>query len=174
MKKNFLAILTFLAAGLGTLAQTAPKHLSIGDTIPKFSLPDQDGNVYNVADYLKKGAIVLFFYPKDDTPNSTRQAAGFKDHFKEFEEEGVTIVGINPGTVDKHKAFHQKNQFPFPLLSDKDSEVINKFGIKTTLGLTNRETYIVDYTGKIVFTLDSFADGTKHAEEALKYLKSQD
>ncbi|MBC7390666.1 MAG: redoxin domain-containing protein [Opitutaceae bacterium] len=84
------------------------------------------------------------------------------------------MVGINSGSIESHKSFHQSNKLPFPLLSDKENIAINLFGIKSTMGSLNRETYVLDYTGKIVFHLDSYLEGAKHAEEALKYIKSQD
>ena len=155
-------------------AQSAPKHLMTGDTMPTFSLPDQDGKMFNSSDVKGKSLLVIFFYAKDNAQISTKQVAAFKERFKDFEEEGAVVFGINPGTVESHKEFHQKNALPYPLLSDKDSKVINQFGIKSTLGTLNRETYVVDYSGKIVFFLDAYMDGAKHAEEALKYLKSQD
>lgn len=167
-------ILIGLLFSTGVFAQTSPKHLMTGDTLPTFSLQDQDGKIFNTSDYKGKNLLVVFFYAKDNAQISTKQTLAFKEHFKEFEEEGAVIVGINPGTVQSHKEFHQKNSLPYPLLSDKDNKIINLFGIKSTLGSLNRETYVVDYTGKIVFFLDSYMDGAKHAEEALRYIKSQD
>ena len=163
-----------LIVGTAGFMQAQPRHLTVGDTVPYFSLPDQDGKMYNYKEQKSKGITVIFFYPKDNASISTKQAEGFKQHFKEFQEEGATIIGINPGTVESHKSFHLKSSLPFPLLSDKDNTVVNLFGIKTTMGALNRETYVVDFTGRIVFLLDSYLDGAGHAEEALKYIKSQD
>ncbi len=156
------------------IAQTPVKHLSTGDSLPYFSIPDQDGKLFNSKAQKGKGILIIFFYPKDNANISTKQVLGFKEHFKGLEEEGATIVGINPGSIESHKSFHQNNKLPYLLLSDKDYKAINLFGIKSTMGTLNRETYVLDYTGKIVFHMDSYLEGAKHAEEALKYIKSQD
>ena len=175
IKRNMKTPAFILAIFLsGVICAQSPKHLMAGDTMPTFSLPDQDGKIFNSSDVKGKSLLVIFFYAKDNAQISSKQVIAFKERFKEFEEEGAMVIGINAGTIESHKEFHQKNGLPYPLLSDKDSKVINQFGIKSTLGAVNRETYVVDYSGKIVFFLDAYMDGAKHAEEALKYLKSQD
>ena len=167
-------LLIILVSALCTFAQTPLKHLTVNDTVPFFSLPDQDNKVFNYKDVKAKGIWIIFFYTKDNANISAKQVQGFKNHIKEFEEEGAFIVGINTGSSESHKKFHSENQLPFPLLSDVNSTVVNQFGIKTIVGGLNRETYVIDYTGRIVFHLDSYLDGAKHADEALKYIKSQD
>ena len=170
---KYIASILFIAT-LNLNAQTPSKHLSTGDTLPTFSIPDQDGKIFNTKEQKGKGILIIFFYPKDNANISTKQVLGFKARFKEFEDEGASIVGINPGSQESHKSFHQKNQLPYPLLCDTENKVVNQFGIKSTMGSLNRETYVLDYTGRIVFHLDSYLEGDKHADEALKYIKSQD
>lgn len=167
-------IISLFIFALEANGQTSFKHLSTGDTLPYFTIPDQDGKMFTSKAQKGKGILIIFFYPKDNSNISTKQVVGFKDHFKEFEEEGANIVGINPGSIESHKTFHQNNKLPYALLSDKENIATNLFGIKSTMGNLNRETYVLDYTGKIVFHLDSYLEGAKHAEEALKYIKSQD
>ena len=103
--------------------------LKLGDKIPEFELLNQDGGVVNSKDLLKlKKKILIYFYPKDDTPGCTMEACGFRDFLKEFEKEGVVVIGISKDSVKSHKKFAEKFKLNFNLLSDESTETINKFG----------------------------------------------
>jgi peroxiredoxin Q/BCP len=139
---------------------------------PTFSLQDQDGTVHTLAQYAGKW-VVVYFYPKDDTPGCTKEACGFRDLGKEFEEKGIVILGISKDTVASHKKFADKYHLTFPLLSDPDHRVIEAFGSwgpkkfmgREFLGI-KRNTYVIDPTGEIVKTYEGVNPLT-HAKEIL-------
>ncbi|MBP9669889.1 thioredoxin-dependent thiol peroxidase [Candidatus Woesebacteria bacterium] len=141
-----------------------------------FSLQDQDGVTRSLQDYVGKW-VVLYFYPKDDTPGCTTEACNFRDSFHELEKLGVTIIGISKDSVASHKKFAQKYSLTFPLLSDSDHSVIEeysawgekKFMGKVFLGIL-RMTYLIDPAGNIVKTYEK-VNPTVHASEILSDLK---
>jgi peroxiredoxin Q/BCP len=155
----------------GSCQSTKNKELTIGDTIPTFSLSDQDGQRFNSSDYLGKNYLVIFFYPKDESMVCTKEACSFRDRYSDLVKAGAIVIGINGGSVDSHKKFQQHDQLPYPLLSDSANKVLTAFGIPKQFFMTGRKTFVVDKTGKIVFTYNSSLKGSRHAEEALAFLK---
>lgn len=149
---------------------THRKPLTIGDTIPAFTLPDQDGKIFNSTDHLGKSDLIIFFYPKDESMVCTKEACRFRDRYADLIKAGAIVIGINGGSVSSHKQFQQHDQLPYPLLSDSANLVLTAFGIPRQFFMTGRKTFVVDKTGKIVFTYTSALNGTRHAEEALTYL----
>ena len=99
-----------------------------GDIVENFTLPDQDGNTVNLTDFAGK-PVVLFFYPKADTPGCTIEACGFRDHFKKLQKAGVVVLGISRDTVKAQKKFQEKYDLPYPLLADADQTICNRFGV---------------------------------------------
>jgi peroxiredoxin Q/BCP len=148
------------------------KTLTIGDRIPPFHLLDQDGNLFNINEQLGKTKVVIYFYPKDESAVCTKEACAFRDSFTEFTDAGITVIGINSGTVASHAAFAKSNRLPFKLLSDPDNKVLKKFGIKPWLFLTGRETFLVDKEGIIQYSYRAFLSGDKHPENVLEFLAS--
>ena len=171
--KNLFSFIAPLLILTSTASCQTPKHkeLTIGDSIPAFSLHDQDNKVFNSADHLGKSDLVIFFYPKDESMVCTKEACSFRDHYADLIKAGATVIGVNGGSVTSHKQFQQHDQLPYPLLSDSANTVLNAFGIPKQFFMTGRKTFVVDRTGKIVFTYNSSLKGSKHAEEALAYLK---
>lgn len=153
-------------------AQTNP-HITVGDKVPVFSLQDQNGKTFNIADHIGKKLLVIYFYPKDESMVCTKEACAFRDSFDEFTKAGAVVIGINGGTVASHKAFADHYKLQFVLLSDPGNKVYNQFGIKGKLFFSGRETFMVDLTGKIFYQYDSMMEGKKHAEDALAYIKAQ-
>ena len=153
---------------LSCTAQT--KQLDVGDTVPMFSLKNQDGKVFNIKDSIGKKVIVIFFYPKDESAVCTKEACSFRDSASEFVNYGALVIGINPGSVESHKKFQQDYNLPYQLLSDSNETVVAAFGVKGKL-YTDRVTYVVDKTGQIVFKYHSLTEGKKHTEEVLQYLR---
>jgi peroxiredoxin Q/BCP len=153
-------------------AQTTP-HITVGDKVPAFSLQDQNGKTFDIADHIGKKLLVIYFYPKDESMVCTKEACAFRDSFDEFTKAGAMVIGINGGTVASHKAFADHYKLPFTLLSDPGNKVYKQFGIKGKLFFSGRETFMVDRTGKIFYQYDSMMEGKKHAEDALAYIKSQ-
>jgi peroxiredoxin Q/BCP len=168
--KLFILIILFAATGFHkTHAQE--KHLAVGDSIPSFSLTDQDGHTFNSADYTGKNILVVYFYPKDESGVCTKEACSFRDNFTEFTKAGAIVVGINRASVETHKKFQQHHHLPFILLSDSGNIVLKKFGVRNKFFVTGRETFVIDKAGKIVFRFDSFTKGKEHQEEALKFIQ---
>ncbi|MGN1027364.1 MAG: thioredoxin-dependent thiol peroxidase [Faecousia sp.] len=130
--------------------------LEIGTKAPAFTLPDQNGTSHSLSDYAGK-KVILYFYPKDNTPGCTKQACGFADRYPQFLEKGAVVLGVSKDSVSSHKSFEQKYALPFPLLSDPEKEVIQAYDVwkekknygKVSLGVV-RTTYLIDENGIIV------------------------
>ena len=176
MIKNalFFGCILFLLSSTASCQDTKHKTLTIGDTIPAFHLPDQDGKVFNSADHLGKSYLVIFFYPKDESMVCTKEACSFRDRYADLVKAGAVVIGINNGSIDSHKQFQQHDKLPYPLLSDSANNILTAFGIPKQFFMTGRKTFVIDKTGKIVFTYNSPLNGARHAEEALAFLKKTD
>ncbi|OKS86697.1 peroxiredoxin [Mucilaginibacter polytrichastri] len=147
------------------------KTLKAGDKLPEISLQDQNGNVFNIRDYLGNKKLVVYFYPKDQSDVCTKEACAFRDSFEAFTDSGAIVVGINSGTVASHRKFAQKNNLPFLLLSDPGNKILKSFGIKPWLFLTGRETFVIGTDGKIEFSYRAFLNGDAHPEKVLEFLQ---
>jgi peroxiredoxin Q/BCP len=138
-----------------------------GQTVPEFSLSDQDGTTVTSAQ-LRGGWAVVYFYPKDDTPGCTAESCSFRDNFEAFTDAGAKVIGISSDSVESHKAFAQKHNLPFTLLADTDSAVRKQFGVSKTLGLLpGRVTYVIDPDGIVRKVFSSQFKPKKHIDEAL-------
>jgi thioredoxin-dependent peroxiredoxin len=133
--------------------------LEPGDKAPAFTLPDQDGNKVKLSDF-KGETVVLYFYPRADTPGCTTQACGVRDHHEDYAKIGSTVLGISPDTVAKVKKFHDKYDLDFPLLADTDHAVADSFGVwveKSMYGRTyfgnERTTFIIAGDGRVAEVL---------------------
>ena len=170
MKRILIMSSLFLGLFLACSSQT--KHLSIGDPAPLFSLRDQNDSVFNIADYLGKKVLVIYFYPKDESSVCTKEACSFRDSYSDFTKSGAIVIGINSGSVESHKKFMENHRLPFTLLSDPGNKVLKMFGVKGKFVFTGRETFVIDKSGKIVFTYNSFTNGPRHEQEALSFIKN--
>lgn len=148
-------------------------ELKIGDAIPAFSLPDQNGKLFDINTVLGKKNLVIYFYPKDDSPGCTAQACSFRDQFEVFKEADAVIIGISGQSVQSHKEFAIKHRLTFTLLSDEGNKIRKQFGVPTNLLglLPGRVTYVADKTGKVIYIFNSQINATKHVDEALRILK---
>lgn len=147
--------------------------IEIGSTIPQFALADQNGNLFDINSVLGKKNLVIYFYPKDDSPGCTAQACSFQDHFEIFKEADAVIIGISGQSVESHKAFALKHRLSFTLLSDEGNKIRKQFGVATNLFglLPGRVTYVADKTGKVIYIFNSQMQVKKHVDEALRILK---
>ena len=147
--------------------------IKIGSSIPAFTLPDQNGNLFDINSALGKKNLVIYFYPKDDSPGCTKEACSFRDQFEAFKEADAVIIGISSQSVKSHKEFAEKHRLSFTLLSDEGNTVRKLFGVPTNMmGLIpGRVTYIADKTGKVIFIFNSQTKATEHVDEALRILK---
>ena len=149
------------------------KKIAVGSTIPTFSLKNQLGQLFAIDSVLGKKNLVIYFYPKDDTPGCTKEACSFRDQFEVFEDADAMVIGISGQSVDSHKQFAEKHRLNYTLLSDEGNIVRKLFGVPTNLfGLIpGRVTYVIDKTGKVIFMFDSQFQAEKHVEETLRILK---
>jgi len=153
------------------------KLVDIGSKAPDFTLTDFEGKKHKLSDYRGK-PVVLYFYPKDDTPGCTKEACSFRDSFKEYRKAGIVVLGISVDDEKSHEKFISKYKLPFTLLSDKDKKVVEKYGVwveknmygKKSWG-TARKTFLIDEDGKIVHIFNKVNTDT-HAEDVLEILSA--
>jgi peroxiredoxin Q/BCP len=145
---------------------------TVGQPAPEFTLPDQNGGSVSLSS-LKGGWVVVYFYPKDDTPGCTAESCSFRDSFEEFTDAGAKVVGISSDSVESHKAFATKHDLPFTLLADTDGSVRKAFGVGKTLGLIpGRVTYVIDPEGVVRHKFSSQFKPKSHIDEALDVIKA--
>jgi peroxiredoxin Q/BCP len=147
--------------------------LAVGDKAPDFSLPSTQGKALSLAE-LSAGqkAVVLYFYPKDETPGCTVEACTFRDSYDVFAEAGAAVVGVSSDSLESHERFKSKHQLPMTLLSDAEGQVRRLFGVKSTLGLMpGRATFVLDGKGVVRHVFVSQLRAGKHVEEALAVVK---
>ncbi len=147
-------------------------ELSIGAPLPAFTLLNQQGSIVSSSNLISK-PLVIFFYPKDDTPVCVAEACSFRNHFEDFRQLDATVIGISADTPASHAVFAKKYRLPFDLLSDQKDVVRKKFGVPSPfLGMApGRVTYIFDDNGKLAYKFNAFFQAKAHVETALKQLK---
>jgi peroxiredoxin Q/BCP len=145
----------------------------VGSTVPAFSLKDQFGKDFDIGSVKGKKNLVIYFYPKDDSPGCTKEACSFRDQFEVFNQADALIIGISAQSVKSHLDFANKYKLNYTLLSDEGNKVRKLFGVPTDLFglLPGRVTYIVNKAGEVVFIFNSQMQAEKHTEEALRILK---
>ncbi|KGO89440.1 peroxiredoxin [Flavobacterium suncheonense] len=146
--------------------------IKVGDKLPLFGAKDQQGNDFYIASVLGKKVLVIYFYPKDDTPGCTKQACFFRDQYEEFTDLGVEVVGISGDSVASHKKFAERYKLPFTLLSDEDKSLRKLFGVPANLLglLPGRVTYVVDKKGIVRMVFDSM-NAENHFPKTLEQVK---
>ena len=151
------------------------KLLEPGDKAPNFKTTDQDGQPVSLKDFAGK-KVVLYFYPKDDTPGCTKEACAFRDGFAEFRRRKVEILGVSVDNEKSHKKFVEKYDLPFRLLADTEKKIVNDYGVwgqKALYGLKfmgiNRVTYLIDEKGKIAAVWPKVKPA-EHAKEILDFV----
>ncbi|MFN8240219.1 MAG: peroxiredoxin [Bacteroidales bacterium] len=149
------------------------KKISVGDLIPDFILPDQDGNMFDIKSVRGRKKLVIFFYPKDDSPGCTREACHFRDLHDVFVGADAVVIGISGQSPESHSRFASRHKLNYSLLSDNGNKVRSLFGVPTDLFgiLPGRVTYITDTTGTVVHIFNSQVQAEKHVDEALKILQ---
>lgn len=145
--------------------------LKKGDLVPDFSAKTQNGAVFNWSDY-KGRSVVLYFYPKDNTPGCTTQACGFRDEYNDFVDLGAEVIGVSGDTEASHEQFAEKYRLPFILLSDANKQIRKLFGVPTNLfGLIpGRVTYVIDKEGVVQLVFNSMK-AIGHIEKAKEVLQ---
>ncbi|RDI58284.1 peroxiredoxin [Flavobacterium glaciei] len=148
------------------------KELKVGDAIPRFTAKDTDGNDFDSVNIVGQKPLVIYFYPKDNTPGCTAQACSFRDQYEDFKDLGAEVIGISSDSVDSHQKFSKRFKLPFILLSDSDKKIKNLFGVPAGMFglLPGRVTYVTDKNGVIQMIFDSVL-ATKHIPKALESIK---
>jgi peroxiredoxin Q/BCP len=146
--------------------------IKVGDRAPDFTLPDQQGRQVHLGDFRGKKAVVLYFYPKDDTPGCTKEACAFRDQFQDFQDAGAEVIGVSSDSEESHAKFIAKYRLPFTLVADRSGAVRKQYGVPATLGLLpGRVTYVIDTDGVVRHVFNSQLQATKHIPEALRTLR---
>jgi peroxiredoxin Q/BCP len=155
---------------ISVIAGTLMKKINIGDMIPPFTLPDQNGDIIDISAYIGRKKLVIFFYPQDGSLNCTKEACYFRDLSEVFKDAGAVLFGISGQSVESHKEFSDTNRLSYSILSDIKNEVRKLFGVPSrAFGLIpGRVTYITDRSGKVVHIFDSQTETQRHVDEALK------
>lgn len=150
------------------------KKLSIGDTAPFFECLNQDKVMISLPDLLAGRHLVLFFYPKDDTPGCTLEACGFRDNYEIFLDNGVNVAGISADSPESHKEFIRRHKLPYTLLSDPKNSIRQAFGVEGGLFglLPGRETFLIDRSGIIRNKFSSHIDIQGHISKTLAVIKT--
>lgn len=138
--------------------------VSIGDTAPDFSLPDENGQIHALSQY-RGQKVVVYFYPKDDTPGCTKEACGIRDEFSSFKDNQIVVFGVSYDNASSHRKFKKKFDIPFHLLSDEDKSVSRLYGADGMF-FPSRKTYLIDEDGKLLKIYDK-VNVLNHAEDIL-------
>jgi peroxiredoxin Q/BCP len=145
--------------------------LAAGDRAPLIALPDQNGNERR-SDQLGGKALVLFFYPKDDTPGCTMEACAFRDSYGDLQAMGAEVWGVSGDDAASHQRFASRHNLPYPLLVDRGNQLRKAFGVPSVLGLLpGRVTYVIDGQGLILHVFNNLLDGPAHRREAIEALQ---
>ena len=149
------------------------KGVLVGDKVPSFELLDQYGKLFALDSVLGKKNLVIYFYPKDDSPGCTKEACSFRDQYEVFRDADALIIGISAQSVSSHLEFAKKHRLNYTLLSDSDNKVRKAFGAEGKIfGLIpGRITYVISKKGEVLYIFNSQVQAEKHVDEALRILK---
>jgi peroxiredoxin Q/BCP len=146
--------------------------VKVGDKAPDFTLPSQMGDNVKLSEYFGKKNVVLYFYPKDETPGCIKEACTFRDNYEELTALGAEVLGVSGQSVESHIAFASHYGLPFILLADVENKVRELYGVHSTMGiLPGRVTYIIDKKGVVRHVFVSQTQAQRHVEEAKKTLE---
>jgi peroxiredoxin Q/BCP len=158
-------VLALAIASLSLQAADAPAMPKVGDKAPLVEGKDQDGNAWKLADETGKRIVLLYFYPKDDTPGCTREACGFRDSMEDLKKDSVAVVGVSFDSTESHQEFIAKHSLNFPLLADADGKIADAYGVRAPgRNMARRVSFLIGLDGKIVHVTDSPKAET-HLEE---------
>jgi thioredoxin-dependent peroxiredoxin len=147
-------------------------RLQVGDRAPEFTLPEANGRMVSLLDFRGRSEVVVFFYPKDNSPVCTAEACSFRDSYEAFRDAGAEVIGISADSCRSHQQFAQRFRLPFVLLSDDGGVVRKRYGVAKTFGIfPGRSSYLIDREGVIRHVFSSQFLPAKHVSEALSVLK---
>lgn len=176
MKRNITFALIIFALAAATFSFTsigiANEQVTVGEPAPEFELSDQNGQLHSLEDYREQW-VVLYFYPKDETPGCTTEACEFRDNIFAYRELNAQILGVSLDDAASHKAFAENHGLPFPLLADVDAEASTAYGVKTRMGgmrVAKRQTFLISPDGRIAKHFEK-VNPSEHSEEVLAALR---
>ena len=147
--------------------------VKVGSVAPDFTLPSQEGEMVSLKDFSGRKPVVLFFYPKDDSPGCTKEVCAFRDNFEEFSKLDAQVIGISSDSVESHRRFAAKHDLSFPLLSDEGGNIRSLYRVPKTFGLfPGRVTYVIDKECVVRHVFASQLSVDRHVQEALAALRS--
>jgi peroxiredoxin Q/BCP len=180
MKFSSLAITSVLALAAGACAkESSPPtaasdaqsgELAVGKPAPDFSVTASDGTKLTMSE-MKGKPVVVYFYPKDETPGCTKEACAFRDSFDALKKQGVVLIGVSSDSDESHRAFAENHKLPFFLVSDGKGELAKKFGVDSTLGFLKRQSFVIGPDGNVKKIYRS-VDVSVHAQQIQDDLKS--
>jgi thioredoxin-dependent peroxiredoxin len=148
------------------------KAIQIGDPAPAFTAQAHTGQSVSLADFHGRNVVVLYFYPKDDTPGCAKEACAFRDAYEDFVQAGAVVIGVSSDSPERHQAFAGGHRLPFLLLADQDGALRTAFGVPKTLGLLpGRVTYVIDRDGIVRHVFNSQFSADRHVTEALQIVR---
>lgn len=176
------ALLTAIACGDATQVavaeyanQSAQKsetaQLKEGATAPDFTLPTDDGRQIKLSDYQGKQTVVLYFYPKDETPGCTKQACAFRDSLADYKKENIEVLGVSVDSVEAHKAFKKNQKLNFTLLADVEKKVSEQYGVLSAAGYSSRTTFVIGKDG-VIKKIYQKVDPALNAAEVLAFART--
>jgi len=167
-----ILLISSLAMTFSAFAAETPK---VGDKAPLVEGQDQNGKTFKLADVVGKQVVLLYFYPKDDTPGCTKQACGLRDRMADLKKDNVQVVGVSFDNADSHKKFIAKHNLNFPLLADTDGKIADAYGVRRQEGknMARRASFLIGKDGRIVHVTDTPSADTHLTEmkEAVEKLK---
>lgn len=151
----------------------ATTTVAVGQPAPDFTAPKTGGGEFRLSDVKGQRAVVLYFYPRDETPGCTAEACAFRDSYEIFLENGADVVGVSGDSVESHERFADRHELPFTLVSDKGGALRRLYGVKATLGVwPGRVTFVIGKDGVVRHVFASQTDAVRHVEEALRTITS--
>lgn len=146
---------------------------AVGDKAPLFRATLQDGSTFDLADVIGRKMVVLFFYPKDNTPVCTKEACAFRDSYQQFTAAGAEVIGVSSDSPASHRSFAEKHRLPFPIISDQDRSLRKLYGVPNTLGFVpGRVTYVIDREGVIRLIFSALFASDDHVRKALEAVRN--
>lgn len=154
------------------MAAQRSKSIGVGDRAPDFELPSHRGEAVRLSDYLGDRVVVLYFYPKDETPGCTAEACAFRDSYEVFTDAGAEVIGVSADSVTSHQRFTAAHNLPFMLVSDTDGELRRRYGVRKQLGvIPGRVTYVIDKDGVVRHVFASASNIGGHVDGALEVVR---
>jgi thioredoxin-dependent peroxiredoxin len=148
------------------------RGIQVGDKAPDFTLPSQTGEPVRLQDRLGERVVVLYFYPKDNTPGCTAEACAFRDGYETFTETGAEVIGVSSDSAERHAGFAGRHELPFTLLADQGGRVRKAYGVPAMFGvIPGRVTYVIDRTGAVRHVFNSMTNIDGHVGEALEVVR---